>query len=427
MLSFVYPMNNHSVITLFQRMLNHVDPRLVNHGFRVAVHADHILQQLQPDCDKVIRRNLILVALLHDIGANKTDEIDNFIKFETESSWQHSIYGYLFLKYFSPLSDLSEAVLYHHTNASDLEQYQLDPMICQMAQILNIADRADIYLSEGNSWDALSSELLKYPKRFDPHIVHALLQQPVSYPLQLEHYNDSAFIDALTLIPFTQTEIDQFVKMAIYVMDFRSRYTVTHTITTATISKEIAIRMGLSDDIVQKIVCGAMLHDLGKIGIPVEILEYEGRLNDEQMNIMRSHVVLTQAILNGLIDDEIIQISLRHHEKLNGSGYPKGLTESELTLPQRIVAVADIVSALTGRRSYKKAYTKETTLALLLSYSQQHLIDAHVIDNIIEHYDDIFEAALDQSQALLDTYQNIQNEYQRLINTYSNRRISYDY
>lgn len=426
MLSFVYPMNNHSVITLFQRMLNHVDPRLVNHGFRVAIHADHIIQQLQPDCDKVIRRNLILVALLHDIGANKTDEIDNFINFETENSWQHSIYGYLFLKHFSPLSDLSKAILYHHINDSDLKKYQLDPMIKQLAQILNIADRADIYLSEGHSWEALRHELMKNPNRFNSSIVEALLKQPVVYPLNLEQYNDSAFIEALTLIPFTQAEIDQFVKMAIYVMDFRSRYTVTHTITTATISKEIAIRMGLSDDEIQKIVCGAMLHDLGKIGIPVEILEYEGRLNDEQMNIMRSHVILTEAILKDLFDDEVIQISLRHHEKLNGSGYPHSLTETELTLSQRIVAVADIVSALTGRRSYKKAYSKETTFALLLSYSQQHLIDTCVIDILIEHYDDILEIALYESQALLDIYQNIQNEYQRLINNYGDRRFSYD-
>lgn len=421
MLSFVYPMNNHSVITLFQRMLNYVDPRLVNHGFRVAVHADHILQQLQPNCDKVLRRNLILVALLHDIGANKTDEINDFIKFETESSWQHSIYGYLFLKYFSPLSDLSEALLYHHTNYSELEKYQLDPQINQMAQILNIADRTDIYLSEGNNWEALGDELLKQPNRFDPCLVKALLKQPVTYPINLEHYNDSSFIDALTLVPFTQMEIDQFVKMAIYVMDFRSRYTVTHTITTATISKEIALHMGLSDELIQKIVCGAMLHDLGKIGIPVEILEFEGRLNDEQMKIMRSHVSLTQAILKDLFDDEVIQIALRHHEKLNGSGYPKGLTETELTLPQRIVAVADIVSALTGRRSYKKAYSKETTFALLLSYSQQHLIDAHVVDSIIEHYDDILDAALCQSQELLDIYQNIQDEYQQLIHHYNDR------
>ena len=79
MLPFVYPMDNHSVITLFQRMLNHVDTRLVDHGFRVAAHADHMLQELYPDCDPLIRRNLILTALLHDIGANKTDEIDNLL------------------------------------------------------------------------------------------------------------------------------------------------------------------------------------------------------------------------------------------------------------------------------------------------------------------------------------------------------------
>ncbi len=409
MLPFVYPMDNHSVITLFQRMLNHVDTRLVDHGFRVAAHADHMLQELYPDCDPLIRRNLILTALLHDIGANKTDEIDNLLKFETDSSWQHAIYGYLFLLYFSPLKDYADAVLYHHTNASELVNFKLDPLLRDMAQIINIADRADIYLSEGHSWESLHHEL-QNANRFDQRIADALLKHPVQYPMSEEQLYSQELHALLTGIPFTQSEVDQYVKMAIYCMDFRSRYTVTHTITTTTISREIAVRMGLSDALVQKIVCGAMLHDLGKIGIPVEILEYDGKLNEAQMTIMRSHVTLTEHILHGLLDDEIIQISLRHHEKLNGSGYPLGLSEKDLTLPQRIVAVADIVSALSGRRSYKKAYAKDTTIALLLSYSQQQLIDVHVVDCMIEHYDDILETAHQHAQELLNIYQMIQDD-----------------
>ena len=292
MLPFVYPMDNHSVITLFQRMLNHVDTRLVDHGFRVAAHADHMLQELYPDCDPLIRRNLILTALLHDIGANKTDEIDNLLKFETDSSWQHAIYGYLFLLYFSPLKDYADAVLYHHTNASELVNFKLDPLLRDMAQIINIADRADIYLSEGHSWESLHHEL-QNANRFDQRIADALLKHPVQYPMSEEQLYSQELHALLTSIPFTQSEVDQYVKMAIYCMDFRSRYTVTHTITTTTISREIAVRMGLSDALVQKIVCGAMLHDLGKIGIPVEILEYDGKLNEAQMTIMRSHVTLT--------------------------------------------------------------------------------------------------------------------------------------
>ena len=365
------------MITLFQRMLNHVDTRLVDHGFRVAAHADHMLQELYPDCDPLIRRNLILTALLHDIGANKTDEIDNLLKFETDSSWQHAIYGYLFLLYFSPLKDYADAVLYHHTNASELVNFKLDPLLRDMAQIINIADRADIYLSEGHSWESLHHEL-QNADRFDQRITDALLKHQIQYPMSEEQLYSQELHALLTGIPFTQSEVDQYVKMAIYCMDFRSRYTVTHTITTTTISREIAVRMGLSDALVQKIVCGAMLHDLGKIGIPVEILEYDGKLNEAQMTIMRSHVTLTEHILHGLLDDEIIQISLRHHEKLNGKGYPFGKTAAELNEPERMMACVDIYQALTEDRPYKKGLSHEKTCDILDDMAQKDFIDSDI-------------------------------------------------
>ena len=95
-----------------------------------------------------------------------------------------------------------------------------------------------------------------------------------------------------------------------------------------------------------------MFHDLGKIGIPLEILENPGRLTLEDMAVMKTHVEKTAVILNGWVSEEIRDLALRHHEKLNGTGYPDGLSASQLTLPQRILAVADIFSALTGERSY---------------------------------------------------------------------------
>lgn len=414
MLPFLYPMDNRSVITLFQRMLNHVDPRLVDHGFRVAYHVGHMIEELYPNCDRLMKRDLILLSLLHDIGANKTDEIDNLLHFETENSWQHSLYGYLFLSYFSPLKEYAQAILYHHTNASELKTYKLDSLLYNMAQIINIADRSDIFLMNGSGWEVLTYALKAEPDRFDPLIVEALLKHPVTYPLTHDQIFSSKFVEEILSLPFTQVEVDQYVKMAVFCMDFRSRYTVTHTITTATIAHEIATYMELSNDVVNKITCGAMLHDLGKVGVPVEILEHDGRLTDEQTAIMRSHITITKQILSGLLDDEIVQISLRHHEKLNGSGYPEGLNGDALTLPQRIVAVADMVSALSGRRSYKKPYSKETVIALLLSYSQQQLIDIHVVDCFIEHYDEILEVARLSAQELLSIYQSIQEEGQQL-------------
>ena len=105
-------------------------------------------------------------------------------------------------------------------------------------------------------------------------------------------------------------------------------------------SEEMCIRdststariLGMSEEQIRQIYYGALLHDLGKIGIPVEILEFPGKLSPQAMNIMRTHVNITEEILGGTIDPAITKIAIRHHEKLDGSGYPRGLKANELTL-----------------------------------------------------------------------------------------------
>lgn len=93
------------------------------------------------------------------------------------------------------------------------------------------------------------------------------------------------------------------------------------------------------------------MHDVGKIGIPLSILEKPGKLDDEEMKVMRTHVELTEDILEGCIEPVLLQAAARHHEKLDGSGYPRGLHAAELSMPDRIIAVADIVSALVYTRA----------------------------------------------------------------------------
>ena len=95
--------------------------------------------------------------------------------------------------------------------------------------------------------------------------------------------------------------------MIIFAIDFRSRYTVIHTITTTSISKQLAVLFGFDEAKVDKVRQGALLHDLGKIGIPVEILEFPGKLSPQAMRIMRTHVDITEEIVGGEIEEEIIR------------------------------------------------------------------------------------------------------------------------
>ena len=201
------------------------------------------------------------------------------------------------------------------------------------------------------------------------------------------------------------------MNMVIYTIDFRSRHTVTHTMTTTSISYELAKRMGVTGQDLSDIYFGALLHDLGKIGIPVEILEFPGKLSPQAMRIMRTHVELTGRILGQDVEEKIRKIALRHHEKLDGSGYPKGIPGAELTMGERIVAVADIVSALAGTRSYKEAFPKERILSIIETMKADGLIDRDAVDKIASDFDEIMEETAGRCQPILDMYHGIQAEY----------------
>lgn len=97
---------------------------------------------------------------------------------------------------------------------------------------------------------------------------------------------------------------------------------------TASTAVQLGQRCGVSEHDQQALGIAGMFHDLGKIGIPLEILENPGRLTLEDMTVMKTHVEKTAVILNGWVSEEIRDLALRHHEKLNGTGYPDGLSAS---------------------------------------------------------------------------------------------------
>lgn len=404
--------NSDDVSGLIQRTLNEVDPRLIGHGKRVAYFTAKMLNMQNRYIDRE-KQNFCILAMLHDIGAYKTEEIDQMVRFETQNIWEHSIYGYLFVKYFTPLSDLSEIILYHHLGYQQLKQKDIP--YSDIIQMINLADRVDVFMeNEGADQEHLHL-YLEYAReeRFDPEIVDLFWETE-----KAEHIIEKVDEEKEEMssgIILSEEEVDMYLKMLIYVIDFRSRHTVTHTITTMTISSEIAKLMHVSEEQRQKIYYGAMMHDLGKIGVPVEILEYPGKLSYLAMRIMRTHVEVTERILGDSLDKEITQIALRHHEKIDGSGYPDGLKNEELTLSDRIVAIADIVSALCGTRSYKDSYPKERTLKIIQDMSDNGLIDPVVTTTIVQNFDRIMDTVYEKSKPVQDCYNTIQEQYVRLL------------
>lgn len=167
--------------------------------------------------------------------------------------------------------------------------------------------------------------------------------------------------------------------------EYRDDMTGMHTQRVGQLSALIAKQLGLEEHKVQLINQAAPLHDIGKIGIPDQILLKPGRFNAEEYELMKEHTLIGAKILQNssfamLKTAEII--AKYHHEKWDGTGYPEGLRETAIPIEARIVAIADFYDALTHERPYKQAWSKEEALAEIKQQSGKHF-DPDIVEAIM--------------------------------------------
>ncbi len=139
-------------------------------------------------------------------------------------------------------------------------------------------------------------------------------------------------------------------------VETRDPYTAGHQKKVADIAREIAKNMGLSREVIESVNLAGQIHDLGKIAVPAEILSKPGRISESEFNLIKSHPQLGYDILKNIdFPWPIAEIVLQHHEKLDGTGYPRGLKGDEIIIEARILAVSDIVEAMASHRPYRAA------------------------------------------------------------------------
>jgi putative nucleotidyltransferase with HDIG domain len=151
-----------------------------------------------------------------------------------------------------------------------------------------------------------------------------------------------------------------------YAIDAKDHYTQGHSQKVAAYAALIGETMGMSDAEVEEIRLGAVLHDIGKVGIPENILNKNGPLNPEEWETMKAHVNFGAKILDPLTPlARIREMVLHHHEFFDGSGYPHALAGESIPLGSRIIAIADAYDTITSDRTYKKARSASEALAEL--------------------------------------------------------------
>jgi putative nucleotidyltransferase with HDIG domain len=153
-------------------------------------------------------------------------------------------------------------------------------------------------------------------------------------------------------------------------MEAKDGYTGGHTQRVADIAVALARRLGVWGADLEAIEVGALLHDIGKIGIPERILHKPDALTDEEWTVMRRHPLISEYILSDTgLDPIVLQIARSSHERIDGNGYPDGLAGDEIPLGARIVLVADAIDAMTSDRPYRRARPARAVLAELRAHA----------------------------------------------------------
>lgn len=371
-----------------------VSPILNNHHKKVAYLSYNIAVQMGLSDDVV--NDIVLAAILHDIGAFTDEERlqVNHAQFEDSAYDQHSVMGYRLLKGFEPLQSAARIIKYHHAYYNEMGEN-----VPIGSYVVHLADRIAVILND-------KKEVLEQvPQIMDKVKANAAMFHPGTLDAvkRLENI-EYIWIEACSLpmnyiLPSSMRgcrkvidlkALRSFAKVVANFIDYRSRFTSTHSSGVAAVALELTKRSGFSGRECAMMEIAGFLHDLGKLAISNDILEKAGALSDEEINEMRKHTYYTYVILNKIEGLEHISAwAAYHHEKLNGNGYPFHVKGEDISKLARIMAVADVFTAITEDRPYRAGLSSKDAVRILRNMVGDGSLDGMIVELVEANAEDI--------------------------------------
>jgi putative nucleotidyltransferase with HDIG domain len=248
-----------------------------------------------------------------------------------------------------------------------------------LARILAACQGLDIFLTMQGRERAIAVMTQRVGTWYDPDIAEALLEACAAGRLE-ELAAPDLVGRTMALEPGSQirtsddADVDRIAQAFADIVDAKSPFTGTHSSRVADVAEGLAARLGLPAPEVVNVRRAGLLHDLGKLGVPNTVLDKPGHLDGSEMEVIRRHPELTLRILDTIPTfADVAELAACHHERLDGTGYFRGMTAPELALGARIVAVADVFEALTADRPYRTAMPVEAALAIMRESAGEHL------------------------------------------------------
>lgn len=400
----------HDVICSLSSSLDLVGVTEVHHGKRVALIAAAIAAHLNWGKEREL--DMLYAGMLHDCGVSTAEGDPSFT---SEIEWQnfqiHCQRGHRYLKNCSSFAKYALWILHHHTSWSELKGLNLSKNDKLAANLLFLADQVDFlqtkYLCVVRGSDILIGkqqiidEIFALRKTFfAPQLVDVFIEisKKEAFWLAMDDY----YINASVQTYATHSKrkhanfetLHSIAELFSNIIDEKSHFTREHSKHVAMLARFLAKKLGFSKADQQHIELAGMLHDLGKLRVPNQILDKNGKLDEQERACMLHHSFDTLQILKTAFPHtKIPQWAGYHHENLRGTGYPFRLEADELDLGSRIIAVADIFQALVQRRPYRTSMPLIDIKIVMNDMVLEGKLDEDVFGVLEENYNDCYVLA----------------------------------
>ncbi len=380
----------------------------VFHGRRVGMLAREMAIQMGwSEADQLI---LYDAGLLHDCGVSSTRVHHRLVvDLEWDGAEEHCVCGDALLTSFAPLAHLAPIIRYHHSRWDWLSTQNLPGNTARFANLIYLADRIDVLAAPYHADQTILSHVDEIRERmasqrggmFSPELIDAfeamsqgeafwLALQPdwvQQYQTDMESYGD------LRLIGWA--DFKQCAEIFARIIDAKSPYTQQHSRGVSRLARYLAEHLGLDAITCEKIEVAGLLHDIGKLQIPDEIIEGQSGLTAHEFDIMKSHSYGTLQVLKRLhAVDEIARWAAYHHETPDGHGYPFRISGDALPLEARIINVADIFQALAQERPYRQPMQPDQIISILNERAALGRADAEIVSVVADNLDQCHRVAL---------------------------------
>lgn len=400
-----YTLNLRQATYALSEAFDYVGVDDILHGKRVAYIAAQLGKAL--GLSQELIDDLIYCGMLHDCGVSSTD-VHSFLvsELDWDNSAVHCLKGSKLVQQVSFYQPYALTILHHHTHW-DMFEEAIDEHEKLKANIIYLADRIDALRSQNkilgmNTTDTIQQTIKKYSGiMFSPELVKAFLKisQNDSFwfylePEPLEIYF-TAWIKKGILSPLSFQELKEISLMFAASVDAKSEFTYAHSLGVSKLARYLAVLLNLELSQCETIEIAGLLHDLGKLRVEDAILDKPAKLDEHERIKMNRHSFDSAVILNKIDGfQEIASIASLHHETMDATGYPYGMSASELPFEARILCVADIFQALVQTRPYRKGLSANETLLILKDLEKNNKLDPLVIECVEHHLHACYKKAL---------------------------------